>query len=78
MELKGDFDAACLHVRGLAGRLSKGDLLYFYARFKQAQEGPCHVSKPAFYQLAEKSKWQAWTELGNMDRELAVEQYLDR
>lgn len=74
------FEAACRHVRGLAaaGGQAKEDLLYFYARYKQAQEGPCKTAKPAFYQLTERSKWQAWADLGTMDRELAVQQYLDR
>jgi acyl-CoA-binding protein len=77
-EPAGDFEAACRHVRGLAGQLPKEDLLYFYARYKQVLEGPCQVAKPAFYQLTERSKWQAWSDLGSMDRELAMEQYLDR
>ena len=58
--------------------MTKEDLLYFYARYKQAQEGPCNTVKPAFYQLTERSKWQAWSDLADMDRELAMEQYLQR
>jgi acyl-CoA-binding protein len=78
MELDSEFETACLHVRGLAARLAKEDLLYFYGRFKQAQEGPCQAAKPAFYQFTEKSKWQAWFDLGDLDREVAKQQYLER
>ncbi len=73
-----EFKAACRHVRGLAAKLGKDDLLYFYARYKQAEEGACGTAKPAFYQLTERSKWQAWTDLGQLDRGLAIQQYIDR
>ena len=75
---KSDFETACRHVRGLAAALAKEDLLYFYARYKQAAEGPCQAARPAFYQLTERSKWQAWADLGQMDPQLAVQQYIDR
>jgi acyl-CoA-binding protein len=73
-----EFDAACKYVRGIAGRLENADLLYFYARFKQVTEGVCTTPKPSFYQLAEKSKWYAWTELGDLDQSLAQDEYIER
>ena len=30
-----EFEKACLYVRGISGKLSNEDLLFFYARFKQ-------------------------------------------
>lgn len=73
-----EFEAACAFVRGAAGRLQKADLLYFYARYKQATEGVCTVAKPSFYQLTEKSKWQAWTDLNDMGAEQAQREYIER
>jgi len=73
-----EFARACKFVRGAAARLSNEDLLYFYARFKQAKEGPCRIPKPSFYQLSEKSKWQAWTDLCDLPRYQAEEQYIER
>jgi len=58
--------------------MSNPDLLYFYSRYKQATEGPCNVPKPSFYQLTEKSKWQAWTDLGELDKETAKSDYIER
>jgi len=76
--LEMDFDAATKFVRGLAGTAKQEDLLYFYARFKQVTIGKCNTTKPSFYQLTEKSKWNAWTELGEMGRVEAQLQYIQR
>lgn len=73
-----EFEEACRFVRGIAGKVGKDDLLYFYARFKQANEGTCTAPKPSFYQLTEKSKWQAWLDLGDLSGEEAREQYIER
>jgi len=76
--MSSEFESACAHVRGLAGKLGNNDLLYFYARFKQAKEGACNSPKPSFYQLTEKSKWQAWKDLGTLSKEEAINQYIER
>ena len=68
--LEMDFELATKYVRGLAGTASQEDLLYFYARYKQATVGKCDVAKPSFYQLKEKSKWNAWNDLGTKSRKI--------
>jgi len=73
-----EFDAACAFVRSAAGKLENKDLLYLYARFKQAVEGVCNAPKPSFYQLKEKSKWQAWMDIGQLGVDEAKSQYIDR
>lgn len=78
LELEMDFEEAAKFVRGLATKANKEDLLYFYARYKQANEGPCHVSKPSFYQLSEKAKWSAWSELGDMESQEAMREYIEK
>jgi len=72
------FEKATAYVRGIAGTAGSEDLLYFYARYKQATVGPCDTAKPSFYQLTAKSKWQAWKDLGDMCKEDAIMQYIDR
>lgn len=52
-------------------------MLKFYAYFKQATEGPNTSSKPPFWDLVRKAKWDAWTKLGNMDSETAMKLYVD-
>jgi len=76
--LEMDFAAATKFVRGLAATAKQEDLLYFYARYKQATVGLCNTPKPSFYQLTEKSKWNAWNELGEMGRVEAQLQYIQR
>ena len=48
-ELREEFEDAAAYVRGIAGKLDSKDLLYFYARFKQSNEGPCNVPKPGLF-----------------------------
>ena len=72
------FEKATKYVRGIAGTAGSEDLLYFYSRYKQATVGPCDAPKPSFYQLTAKSKWQAWKDCGDMAKEDAIMQYIDR
>ena len=48
-ELREEFEDAAAYLRGIAGKLDSKDLLYFYARFKQSNEGPCNVPKPGLF-----------------------------
>lgn len=75
-EIQETFEAAANFLRGLAGRLDSTHLLYFYARFKQAREGPCNSPKPGFFDFAGKQKWVAWKELGDMPKIQAMQEYI--
>ena len=76
--LELDFERATKYVRGLAATASQEDLLFFYGRYKQVTEGPCNTPKPSFYQLKEKSKWNAWKELGEKSRTDCQLEYIQR
>lgn len=52
-------------------------MLKFYALFKQATEGPNSAPKPAFWDLIKKAKWDAWSKLGDMERETAMKNYVE-
>ena len=52
-------------------------LLRFYSYYKQATEGPCHNHKPPFWEIVRRAKWTAWTQLGNMSRYEAMENYVE-
>lgn len=52
-------------------------MLRFYAYYKQASEGPCTASKPNFWEVVKKAKWDAWHKLGNMSREDAMNNYVE-
>ncbi|XP_059471572.1 acyl-CoA-binding domain-containing protein 5 [Neocloeon triangulifer] len=51
--------------------------LRFYSYFKQATEGSCSESQPAFWEVVRRKKWEAWKKLGNMPKEHAMESYVE-
>lgn len=74
--LEATFSRASGYLQGLAATLSTEKLLYFYARYKQACEGPCNTGKPGFFDFKGKQKWEAWKALGNMTKEDAMTEYV--
>ncbi|CAL1542080.1 unnamed protein product [Lymnaea stagnalis] len=78
---KEKFDAAVKVIRGLpkngSFQPSHELMLKFYSYYKQATEGPCTVSKPGFWDLVNRRKWEAWSSLGNMESEKAMLLYVD-
>lgn len=77
-DLEEQFEAASNHLPSLVSKLDQDDLLYFYARFKQAKVGPCNVEKPSFFNFQAKHKWNAWNGLGQMDSTQAMEEYVEK
>ena len=76
--LEATFEKAALHLRALGPQLDPTKLLYFYARFKQAKEGPCNLPKPGFFDFQGKQKWSAWSSLGDMTKKEAMAEYVQR
>lgn len=52
-------------------------MLRFYAYYKQATEGPCKAPRPSFWEVVKKMKWEAWSKLGNMSKEEAMNNYVE-
>lgn len=52
-------------------------MLSFYSLYKQATIGPCNIKKPAFYDVVGKAKWDAWSKLGQMKSETAMQMYVE-
>lgn len=75
-DLEARFEKASDHLRCLVPRLDSGQLLGFYALYKQATVGPCNAQRPTWYQMEAKHKWEAWNNLGNMSREVAMVNYV--
>jgi len=55
------FNLAASHLQNIVNDLSPdtkdNDLLYLYARYKQATIGPCNTSKPGFLNATARKKW---------------------
>ncbi|BFZ19960.1 hypothetical protein BsWGS_22999 [Bradybaena similaris] len=75
-DLETVFYLAADHVRHIGRQLEADKLLYFYARFKQVTDGPCRTPKPGFFDFQGKTKWEAWTKLGDMTKEQAMMEYI--
>lgn len=75
-ELEETFSRAANHLQSLVAELDTGQLLGFYGLYKQATSGPCDTPRPNWYQTQAKLKWDAWKNLGEMSKELAMENYI--
>ncbi|XP_078581703.1 uncharacterized protein LOC144865042 isoform X2 [Branchiostoma floridae x Branchiostoma japonicum] len=78
---KARFDAAVKVIQSLPknGSItpSHETMLTFYGYYKQATIGPCDISRPGFWDVVGKAKWEAWNRLGNMPKEEAMDNYVD-
>lgn len=72
------FDKAAGHLPQVLAKVTVSDenLLYLYARFKQATEGPCNTSRPGLFEFQAKKKWDSWNTIKNMPREQARTEYV--
>jgi len=70
------FELAANHVSSFSSTLSEDTLLILYSFYKQATVGECNIEKPGFLDFKGKKKWEAWKSLGNMTKEVAMENYI--
>ncbi|OQR67580.1 hypothetical protein BIW11_02170 [Tropilaelaps mercedesae] len=81
MSVEDQFDAAVQIIRSLPknGRFHPPYALQltFYSYYKQATEGPCTGSRPSFWDVAARVKFDAWNGLGTMTKAEAMEKYVN-
>ncbi|TNN89271.1 Acyl-CoA-binding domain-containing protein 6 [Liparis tanakae] len=75
-ELEREFQSAADRIRDLVQTASRDQLLYLYARYKQAKVGKCSTPKPGFFDFEGQRKWQAWKQLGDMEADQAMQEYI--
>ncbi|XP_006612413.1 acyl-CoA-binding domain-containing protein 6-like [Apis dorsata] len=76
MNLEKTFNKATHYLQLLASELNSAELLKFYALYKQATIGPCNISKPNWYQMQARQKWEAWKGLNDMSCNDAMNNYI--
>ncbi|KAK2187254.1 hypothetical protein NP493_172g03077 [Ridgeia piscesae] len=76
LQLQDIFAKATNYVKSSTDKLDSTRLLYLYARYKQANEGPCNTSRPGFFDFRGKQKWDAWKGLGSMSGQDAMKEYI--
>ncbi|XP_060523075.1 acyl-CoA-binding domain-containing protein 5 [Cylas formicarius] len=81
MTTEEKFNAAVNVIRSLpkngSYQPSNELMLRFYAYFKQATLGPCTGSRPAFWDVIGRAKYDAWKKLGDMSSAEAMAKYVD-
>lgn len=50
--------------------------LKMYALFKQIESGPCSIPKPSMFDMVGRAKHDAWSQLGSMTKEEAMQKYV--
>lgn len=80
-ELEKRFGAAIAYVGSGSGgdalsKLSSDVQMQLYGLQKVATEGPCYESQPLALKVSARAKWHAWQRLGNMNPDMAMEQYI--
>lgn len=80
-DMERKFNAAVNVIRGLpkngSYQPSNDMMLRFYSFYKQATLGSCTQSKPAFWDVVGRAKYDAYKALGNMPKERAMELYVE-
>ncbi|CAG9759692.1 unnamed protein product [Ceutorhynchus assimilis] len=81
MTTEEKFNAAVNVIRSLpkngSYQPSNELMLRFYAYFKQATCGPCSGSRPSFWDLVGRAKYDAWKRLGDLSKNEAMTKYVD-
>ena len=77
-ELENRFHAAAARLAAIAQSQTQDDLLFFYARYKLASDGPPNKSQAPslFSRPAVRRKYAAWAALAAMPRAVAMQQYV--
>lgn len=77
-EPESTFNKASDYLQHLVNQLDASTLLEFYGLYKQATIGPCNTSKPGIFSVNARAKWNAWNDLGTMNKECAMQKYVEK
>uniref|UniRef100_A0A1B6KRR0 Acyl-CoA-binding domain-containing protein 6 n=1 Tax=Graphocephala atropunctata TaxID=36148 RepID=A0A1B6KRR0_9HEMI len=76
MDLKEQFSSAAKFLESVAGQLNSSQLLEFYSFYKQATQGKCNTTRPSWFNMTARQKWDAWNALGDIGEEEAMKSYV--
>lgn len=78
LSLKDQFDFAVEQVKTIPSSSdgpSDDERLQMYALYKQVTVGNCNTSRPAFYDMVGKAKWDAWNSKKGTSKDDAMTAY---
>lgn len=70
-----NFDQATVKAKELNEKPSEENLLKLYGLYKQATVGDVNTTRPGFWDLVGKAKWDSWESYKGMSQEEAQEAY---
>lgn len=76
-ELEATFNKAAGHLQALVSSLASDKLLYFYGRYKQANDGDCNTTKPGIFSYQARQKWDAWNAMKGKSKDEAMKEYIE-
>lgn len=79
-EVEEKFNLAANYIQSHHQKFNKEHLLKFYAYFKQSTVGELDKklhSRPSFFKIQERAKYDAWAELGSLTVENAMKNYVE-
>lgn len=77
-EIENKFNRAAKFLQSNVDKIDQSLLLECYGLYKQATVGKCNTKKPGIFNLQQKSKWNAWNNLGEMEKQIAMESYIEK
>lgn len=72
------FTKAANYLQQNVSAFDQQNLLEFYGLYKQALTGPCNTPKPSMFNLRAKAQWNAWNNLGSMNKSKAMGLYVKK
>jgi diazepam-binding inhibitor (GABA receptor modulator, acyl-CoA-binding protein) len=79
-KIEDNFNLAANYIQSNHEKFNKNELLKFYAFYKQSTVGaidPATQSRPSFFKIQERAKFDAWNALGSMDKDQAMKSYIE-
>jgi len=72
------FEDAAEKIKKLEQRPSDQDLLELYGLYKQSIIGNCNTSKPSFFYVKDRKKWNAWNNLHGKSKNDSMNLYIEK
>lgn len=75
-DLENIFEKAADYAKNNMGSFETDQILQLYGLFKQATVGKNTTSKPNFWNMVAKQKWEAWNQHGEKSKPNAMQEYV--
>lgn len=75
-DLEKDFLSAAEKIKSSGKNLDNETMLKLYGYYKQGTVGDCDIECPAFWQVKEKAKWEAWSQHKGIKKTHSMKKYI--